>query len=175
MGILRYFNPVGAHPSGMIGEAPTGVPNNLVPFIAQVATGLREQVNVFGNDYPTPDGTGVRDYIHVVDLARAHLDALSYLTAENAPDEPLIVNLGTGNGYSVLEVIEAFEKASGRKVPYQIVDRRAGDIPTCYAEGSKAFELLGWKAELDLDAMCEDTWRWMETSERLTPEGEASD
>lgn len=167
LGILRYFNPVGAHASGLIGEAPTGVPNNLVPFIAQVATGMREQVSVFGNDYPTPDGTGVRDYIHVVDLAKAHLATLNYLTGDNSPGEPLIVNLGTGNGYSVLEVIKAFEKASGKTVPYQIVDRRPGDIPTCYAEGTKAKELLGWEAKLDLDAMCQDTWRWMQHSETL--------
>ena len=167
VGILRYFNPVGAHASGLIGESPTGVPNNLVPFIAQVAMGMREQVHVFGNDYPTPDGTGVRDYIHVVDLAKAHLAALDYLTGENAPGEPLVVNLGTGNGYSVLEVIRAFEKASGKTVPYQIVDRRPGDIPTCYAEGTKAKELLGWEATLDLDAMCQDTWRWMEKSQKL--------
>ncbi|QXD23515.1 UDP-glucose 4-epimerase GalE [Opitutia bacterium ISCC 51] len=167
LGILRYFNPVGAHASGLIGEAPTGVPNNLVPFIAQVATGMREQVSVFGNDYPTPDGTGVRDYIHVVDLAKAHLATLNYLTGENSPDEPLIVNLGTGNGYSVLEVIQAFEKASGKAVPYQIVDRRPGDIPTCYSEGTKAKELLGWEAKLDLDAMCQDAWRWMQHSQTL--------
>jgi UDP-glucose 4-epimerase len=168
LGFLRYFNPVGAHPSGLIGEAPTGVPNNLVPFIAQVATGMREQVSVFGNDYPTPDGTGVRDYIHVVDLAKAHLATLNYLTGDKSPDEPLIVNLGTGNGYSVLEVIQAFEKASGKTVPYQITDRRPGDIPTCYAEGTKAKELLGWEAQLDLDAMCQDTWRWMQYSESLS-------
>ena len=167
VGILRYFNPVGAHPSGLIGEAPRGVPNNLVPFIAQVATGQREKVNVFGSDYPTPDGTGVRDYIHVVDLAKAHLDTLDYLMGENASDEPLIVNLGTGNGYSVLEVIQAFEKACGKSIPYELVDRRPGDIPTCYAEGEKAEALLGWKAELDLDAMCQDTWRWMCKSEKL--------
>ena len=167
IGILRYFNPVGAHASGLIGEAPTGVPNNLVPFIAQVATGMRERVNVFGNDYPTPDGTGVRDYIHVVDLARAHLDALKYLASEDAPDEPMIVNLGTGNGYSVLEVIEAFEKASGKTIPYSFADRRPGDIPTCYAEGTKAYELLGWKAVRDLDAMCRDTWRWMQQAQKL--------
>jgi UDP-glucose 4-epimerase len=163
--ILRYFNPVGAHSSGLIGEAPTGGPNNLVPFIAQVATGMREWVKVFGNDYPTPDGTGVRDYIHVVDLAKAHLNALDYLTKDDAPNEPLIVNLGTGNGYSVLEVIKTFEKASGKTVPYRFVDRRPGDIPTCYAEGTKAMKLLGWKAELDLDAMCRDTWRWMKKSQ----------
>lgn len=164
VGILRYFNPVGAHPSGLIGEAPTGVPNNLVPFIAQVATGMREKVNVFGSDYPTPDGTGVRDYIHVVDLAQAHLDALDYLTGETPPEEPLIVNLGTGNGYSVLEVIAAFEKACGKPIPYELVDRRPGDIPACYAEGTKAKELLGWEAQLDLDDMCRDTWRWIQMS-----------
>jgi len=168
LAILRYFNPVGAHPSGLIGEAPTGIPSNLVPFIAQVATGLREKVFVFGNDYPTPDGTGVRDYIHVVDLAKAHLDALSYLSKDDAVSEPLIVNLGTGNGYSVLDVIRAFEKASGKTVPYEFADRRPGDIPACYADGSKAFKLIGWKAQLDLDAMCQDTWRWMEYSAQLS-------
>lgn len=156
---LRYFNPVGAHPSGLIGEDPRGIPNNLMPFISQVACGVRERLSVFGNDYPTPDGTGVRDYIHVVDLAKGHLAALRYLA--NSPDGQLLkVNLGTGQGYSVLEMIAAFEKASGKPVPYQIVARRPGDIASCYADPSLAESLLGWKAELGIEAMCADTWRW---------------
>lgn len=163
VGLLRYFNPVGAHPSGLIGESPSGIPNNLMPFIAQVATGLREKLSVFGNDYPTPDGTGVRDYLHVVDLARAHLAALDYLTSTE-DSEPLVVNLGTGRGNSVLEVIKAFEKASDVAIPYRIVDRRPGDIPACYADPSKAKDLLGWEAEYNLDDMCADTWRWQQNS-----------
>lgn len=156
---LRYFNPVGAHPSGQIGEDPRGVPNNLMPFISQVACGVRERLSVFGNDYPTPDGTGIRDYIHVVDLAKGHLSALRYLA--NAPDGELLrVNLGTGQGYSVLEMITAFEKASGKLVPYEIVARRPGDIASCYADPTLAENLLGWKAELDIEAMCADTWHW---------------
>lgn len=156
---LRYFNPVGAHPSGLIGEDPRGIPNNLMPFISQVACGVRERLSVFGNDYPTPDGTGVRDYIHVVDLAKGHLAALRYLA--NSPDGQLLkVNLGTGQGYSVLEMIAAFEKASGKPVPYKIVARRPGDIASCYADPSLAESLLGWKAELGIEAMCADTWRW---------------
>ena len=153
---LRYFNPVGAHVSGQIGEDPSGIPNNLMPFVAQVAVGKREKLAVFGNDYPTPDGTGVRDYIHVDDLAAGHLAAL------NALQNPglLTVNLGTGRGYSVLEMIEAFEAASGKKVPYDIVARRPGDIAACYADPSLAKELLGWAAQHDIDRMCEDTWRW---------------
>lgn len=156
---LRYFNPVGAHPSGLIGEDPRGIPNNLMPFISQVACGVRERLSVFGNDYPTPDGTGVRDYIHVVDLAKGHLAALRYLA--DSPDGQLLkVNLGTGQGYSVLEMIAAFEKASGKPVPYQIVARRPGDIASCHADPSLAESLLGWKAELGIEAMCADTWRW---------------
>lgn len=156
---LRYFNPVGAHPSGQIGEDPRGIPNNLMPFISQVACGVRNQLSVFGNDYPTPDGTGVRDYIHVMDLARGHLAALQRLAAE--PNGALLtVNLGTGKGISVLELVAAFERASGKSVPYQLVARRPGDIASCFADPALAKELLGWHAELGVDAMCEDTWRW---------------
>ena len=154
---LRYFNPIGAHESGLIGEAPNGIPNNLLPYIAQVACGQREKLSVFGGDYPTPDGTGVRDYIHVVDLAEGHLAALDYLAAN--PDL-LTVNLGTGRGYSVLEIVRAFERASGHAVPYEIVARRAGDIAACYADPTLARERLGWSARRDLDAMCRDAWRW---------------
>ena len=155
--LLRYFNPVGAHASGEIGEDPNGLPNNLMPHISQVAVGRLEQLSVFGDDYPTSDGTGVRDYIHVVDLAKGHLCALEKLT-----ENPGVVtyNLGTGRGYSVLEMIRAFEKASGKKVPYTITPRRQGDIAQCYADPSLAAQELGWKAELDLDAMCADTWNW---------------
>lgn len=154
---LRYFNPVGAHPSGLIGEDPSGIPNNLMPFVCQVAVGRREKLQVFGNDYPTPDGTGVRDYIHVVDLARAHVDALEYLRRE---DRSVTVNLGTGRGVSVLELVNAFAKASGREIPYQIVARRPGDVAAVYADPALAERLLGWKAALDVDAMCRDAWRW---------------
>lgn len=157
IGILRYFNPVGAHASGLIGEDPQGVPNNLLPFVAQVAVGRREVLNVWGNDYPTPDGTGVRDYIHVVDLALGHLKALEKL--ETSP-QCLAVNLGTGVGYSVLDMVRAFEKASGRPVPYQVGHRRAGDIASCYADPAQALSLLGWRAERGLDTMCADAWRW---------------
>jgi len=157
--LLRYFNPVGAHKSGLIGENPNGIPNNLMPYISKVAVGELEQLSVFGDDYPTPDGTGMRDYIHVVDLAKGHLSAMDYLVGEG-DGKVLTVNLGTGKGYSVLEMVAAFEKASGRKVPYQIVDRRAGDIAECYADPSYAKEVLGWRAELGLDEMCEDTWRF---------------
>lgn len=155
--LLRYFNPVGAHASGEIGEDPNGLPNNLMPYISQVAVGRLEQLSVFGNDYPTPDGTGVRDYIHVVDLAKGHLCALEKL-AKN----PGVVtyNLGTGQGYSVLEMIRAFEKASGKTVPYTITPRRHGDIAQCFADPSLAAQELGWKAERGLDAMCADTWHW---------------
>ena len=155
--LLRYFNPVGAHASGEIGEDPNGLPNNLMPYISQVAVGRLEQLSVFGDDYPTPDGTGVRDYIHVVDLAKGHLCALEKLT-----ENPGVVtyNLGTGQGYSVLEMIRAFERASGKKVPYIITPRRQGDIAQCYADPSLAARELGWKAERDLDAMCADTWNW---------------
>ncbi|WP_374326379.1 UDP-glucose 4-epimerase GalE [Azonexus sp.] len=155
--ILRYFNPVGAHLSGLIGESPNGIPNNLMPFISQVAVGQRPELSVFGNDYPTPDGTGVRDYIHVVDLALGHLAALDALA--RAPGE-LTVNLGTGQGYSVLEMIQAFEKASGKPVPYRIVARRPGDIASCYADPANAEARLGWRARRDLATMCEDVWRW---------------
>lgn len=157
--VLRYFNPVGAHPSGLIGEDPNGPPNNLMPFVCQVAVGRRQRLQVFGNDYPTPDGTGVRDYLHVMDLARAHVDALDYLCSK---DRSVTVNLGTGHGVSVLEMVKAFERASGRTIAYDIVARRPGDAASVYADPSLAHELLGWKAELDLDAMCRDAWRWQE-------------
>ncbi len=166
-GILRYFNPVGAHPSGLIGEDPHDIPNNLMPFVAQVAVGRRERLAVFGNDYPTPDGTGVRDYIHVVDLARGHVAALKRLFAHPGA---FTVNLGTGRGYSVLEAIRAFELASERPVPYAIVDRRPGDIATCYACPSTAEALLGWRAEKGLAEMCTDHWRWQKNN----PEGYGS-
>jgi len=155
--LLRYFNPVGAHNSGLIGEDPNDIPNNLMPYISQVAVGKLEKLSIFGGDYGTPDGTCVRDYIHVVDLAKGHVKALQAL--ENKP-QVLTVNLGTGNGYSVLDVVKAFENASGKEVPYQIVDRRPGDIATCYADPAYAAKRLGWKAEYELDEMCEDTWRW---------------
>lgn len=155
--ILRYFNPVGAHASGLIGEDPNDIPNNLMPFVSQVAVGRREQLQVFGNDYPTPDGTGVRDYIHVVDLARAHVAAVDYLLREK---QNLTVNLGTGHGISVLEMVKAFEKASGKRVAYRIVGRRPGDIAECYADPSLARKLLGWQAEFGVDEMCADAWRW---------------
>lgn len=155
--ILRYFNPVGAHASGLIGENPQGIPNNLLPFVAQVAVGQREFLNVWGNDYPTPDGTGVRDYIHVVDLAQGHLKALGRL--ENHT-ECLAINLGTGVGYSVLDMVRAFEEASGKPVAYKVAPRRAGDIAACYADPAQALALLGWRAERDLKAMCADAWRW---------------
>ena len=157
--LLRYFNPVGAHPSGLIGEDPQGIPNNLMPYVAQVAVGRRAELGVFGNDYPTPDGTGVRDYIHVVDLARGHLAALDALEKAEAL---ITVNLGTGRGYSVLDVVSAFERASGKPVPYQILPRRAGDVASCFADPALAFESLGWSAEFDLDDMCRDSWRWQE-------------
>ena len=157
--LLRYFNPIGAHKSGLIGEDPAGIPNNLLPFVAQVAIGRRPELSVFGNDYPTPDGTGVRDYIHVVDLAIGHLKAIEKL--EKTPDLGLkIYNLGTGNGYSVLQIVKAFEKASGRKVAYKICPRRPGDIAECWADPSLAAAELGWKAERGIEEMCEDAWRW---------------
>lgn len=159
IGILRYFNPVGAHESGLIGEDPRGIPNNLMPFVSQVAVGRRPQLSVFGGDWPTPDGTGVRDYIHVVDLARGHLAALARVFAHSGA---FTVNLGTGVGYSVLDMVRAFERASGRPVPYRIVPRRAGDIAACWAEPSLAERLLGWRAELGLDRMCADAWRWQQ-------------
>jgi UDP-glucose 4-epimerase len=155
--LLRYFNPVGSHPSGCIGEDPNGIPNNLMPYVAQVAIGKLPRLRVFGNDYPTPDGTGVRDYIHVVDLARGHLAALRRLASEPGV---LVCNLGTGRGYSVLEMVAAFERASGRPVPYEIVARRPGDIATCYADPALAEAELGWRAEFGIDAMVSDAWRW---------------
>ncbi|HPB10663.1 MAG TPA: UDP-glucose 4-epimerase GalE, partial [Kiritimatiellia bacterium] len=155
--LLRYFNPIGAHPSGLIGEDPAGIPNNLLPFVAQVAIGRRDSLAIFGNDYPTTDGTGVRDYIHVVDLALGHLKALDALTA--APGLA-VYNLGTGKGSSVLEVIAAFEQASGRPIPFTIQPRRPGDVAACWADPSKAQRDLGWRAVRDLRAMCEDAWRW---------------
>jgi UDP-glucose 4-epimerase len=155
--LLRYFNPVGAHASGLIGESPNGIPNNLMPYIAQVATGQRASLSVFGSDYPTPDGTGVRDYIHVTDLADGHVKALDKLAIEPAL---LTYNLGTGRGSSVLEMVRAFEKASGKPVPYRIVDRRPGDIAACYADPALAERELGWKAARGVDDMCADTWRW---------------
>ena len=155
--LLRYFNPVGAHISGTIGEDPNGIPNNLMPFIAQTAVGKREYLSVFGDDYDTVDGTGVRDYIHVMDLSSGHLKALEYLEEHSGV---LTVNLGTGHGSSVLEMVKSFEKASGKKVPYKIVERRSGDIATCYADPSFAKKVLGWEATRDIKAMCEDSWRW---------------
>jgi len=155
--LLRYFNPVGAHPSGLIGEDPGGTPNNLMPYIARVAAGTLKALPVYGNDYPTPDGTGVRDYIHVVDLARGHLAALNTLREAT---RVLTVNLGTGRGYSVLEIVRAFESASGKAVPHRIVGRRPGDVAQYYADPSLAQEQLGWRAERDLQAMCADSWRW---------------
>lgn len=154
---LRYFNPVGAHASGLIGEDPSGIPNNLMPYITQVAVGQRARLQVFGSDYPTPDGTGVRDYIHVCDLAEGHVAALKALLEGG---NSVTVNLGTGRGYSVLDVVRAFEAASGRPVPYELVARRPGDVAQCYADPSQALALLGWKSSRDLDRMCADAWRW---------------
>ena len=155
--LLRYFNPIGAHESGLIGEDPNGIPNNLLPYVAQVAAGIRPQLSVFGNDYDTPDGTGVRDYSHVVDLALGHLAALNYAETHTGAEA---INLGTGHGTSVLEIVAAFEKASGRPVPYKICDRRPGDIATCYADTTKAAKLLGWHATRDIDDMCRDGWNF---------------
>lgn len=157
--LLRYFNPVGAHSSGLIGEDPNGLPNNLMPYVAQVAIGKLEKLRVFGHDYATPDGTGVRDYIHVQDLAKGHLAALRYLQQHAGI---LTVNLGTGQGYSVLDMVRAFEKASARPVPFEFTERRPGDIATCYADPAFAAEKLGWQAELGIDAMCTDAWRWQQ-------------
>lgn len=162
--ILRYFNPIGAHESGMIGEDPKGIPNNLLPYIAKVAAGKLECLSIFGNDYPTPDGTGVRDYIHVVDLAMAHLKALDYTADFSGID---YFNIGTGNGYSVLEMVKAFGEAWGEPVKYRFATRRPGDIAVCYADSSKARELLGWEAKFDLKKMCEDSARW----QRMNPDG----
>ena len=165
--LLRYFNPIGAHKSGMIGEDPKGIPNNLVPYVAQVAVGKRPALGVFGNDYDTPDGTGVRDYIHVVDLAAGHVKAIEKLR-ENPGVE--VYNLGTGNGYSVLQVVAAFEKACGHAIPYEIKPRREGDIATCYCDPQKAKEDLGWTAKYGINEMCEDSWRWQSTN----PDGYAT-
>ena len=155
--LLRYFNPVGAHQSGLIGEHPNGIPNNLMPFISQTAVGKREKLSVFGNDYDTPDGTGVRDYIHVVDLARGHVAAVDYMQTHKGES---VFNLGTGHGYSVLDMVQAFEQANGVTVPYVIAPRRAGDLATCYADPSKSREALGWEAQFDRLDMCRDTWNW---------------
>jgi len=155
--LLRYFNPVGAHESGIIGEAPTGTPNNLMPYVSQVAVGKLKQLSVFGNDYPTPDGTGVRDYIHVVDLADGHVMALRYM--ENS-GKSITVNLGTGIGVSVLQLVAAFERVSGVPIPTRIVARRPGDVPAYYADPALANQMLGWRAQRDIDAMCRDAWRW---------------
>ncbi|MBY4797248.1 UDP-glucose 4-epimerase GalE [Collinsella sp. AGMB00827] len=162
--LLRYFNPIGAHPSGKIGEDPKGIPNNLVPYVAQVAVGRLEAVQVFGDDYPTPDGTGVRDYIHVVDLARGHAAALAWMNGKTGVE---VFNLGTGTGTSVLEVIHAFEAACGHKIPYVIRERRAGDIAANWGDASKAERLMGWTAELDINDMCRDSWKW----QSMNPDG----
>jgi len=162
--LLRYFNPAGADASGRIGEDPNGIPNNLLPFISQVAVGKLMELSVFGNDYPTHDGTGVRDYIHVVDLAKGHIKALEKLSVNPGV---AIYNLGTGQGYSVLDMVKAFEKASAKKVPYKIIARRPGDIASCYADPKKAFDELGWKARKGLEEMCEDSWRW----QSMNPDG----
>ena len=169
--MLRYFNPVGAHESGLIGEDPRGTPSNLMPYVSQVAVGVRPQLQVFGSDYATHDGTGVRDYIHVIDLALGHAAALRYLlnpqSTEALRKEVLTVNLGTGTGYSVLDVVQSFEKASGRSVPYTVVPRRPGDIDACYADSARAKDVLGWQAQRDLQQMCADTWRW----QQMNPKG----
>ena len=155
--LLRYFNPIGAHSSGLIGEDPRGIPNNLMPFISQVAVGRRDHLNIFGNDYDTHDGTGVRDYIHVVDLARGHVCAIEYMQKHKGEN---VFNLGTGMGYSVLDMVKAFERVTGIKIPYEIVARRPGDLATVYSSPDKSAELLGWKAQYNLDDMCRDTWAW---------------
>ena len=165
--LLRYFNPVGAHESGTIGEDPRGVPNNLMPYVAQVAVGKRPFLQVFGNDYETPDGTGVRDFLHVMDLAEGHVAALGHLLAGSGS---LTVNLGTGRGTSVLELVHAFERASGKSVPYRLAPRRPGDVAACWADPSLAAETIGWRAKRDVDAMCADTWRW----QTANPDGYAS-
>ena len=163
--LLRYFNPIGAHPSGLIGEDPNGIPNNLVPYIAKVAAGQLDRLHVFGDDWPTPDGTGVRDYIHVVDLARGHVAALRWLAAHEGG--PLVCNLGTGRGHSVLDVLHAYERACGRTLPYVVDPRRPGDVAALWADTTRAQEVLGWRAELGIDEMCADSWRWQSRN----PEG----
>ena len=165
--LLRYFNPIGAHESGLIGEDPKGIPNNLVPYIAQVAIGKRECLGVFGNDYPTPDGTCVRDYIHVVDLAVGHVCAIRKLETSKGV---LIYNLGTGRGYSVLDVLHAYEKACGKEIPFKFCPRRAGDVPACYSDPSKAARELGWTAKRDIEEMCADSWKW----QSMNPDGYAT-
>lgn len=162
--ILRYFNPIGAHASGLIGEDPQGVPNNLMPYITQVAVGIREFLSIYGNDWPTHDGTGVRDYIHVTDIAKGHIKALEYLRKKK---QSLTINLGSGKGYSVLELIRSFESASGKKIPYKFAERRPGDIAISYADPSLAHELIDWCAEYDLEKMCQDSWRW----QLMNPDG----
>jgi UDP-glucose 4-epimerase len=157
--ILRYFNPVGAHATGLIGEKPNGTPNNLMPYITQVAAGELEKLSVFGGDYDTPDGTGIRDYIHVMDLAKGHVNAVEKLDSMKA-GKVLTLNLGTGRGYSVLEVIKKFEQVSGQKIPYDIVERRAGDVASCYADPTLARKVLDWKSEFGIDEMCADAWNW---------------
>jgi UDP-glucose 4-epimerase len=159
--LLRYFNPVGAHPSGRIGENPNGIPNNLMPYIAQVAVGRLPKVRVFGDDYPTKDGTGVRDYIHVVDLAKGHVAAARYIEKNDGLE---VFNLGTSNGFSVLDMVHAFEEANGIKINYRIAERRPGDIAECFADATKAKEKLGWQAELGVVDMCRDTWRWQKNN-----------
>ena len=166
--LLRYFNPIGAHKSGLIGENPNGIPNNLMPYVTQVAVGKLKELGIFGNDYDTPDGTGVRDYIHVVDLARGHVKAIEKFRENKGV---LIYNLGTGHGYSVLEVVHAFEKACGKKIPYEIKPRREGDIATCYCNPQKAAEELGWKAEYGIEEMCADSWKW----QSMNPNGYGED
>ena len=161
--LLRYFNPIGAHESGLIGESPNGIPNNLMPYITQVAIGKLPYLRVFGDDYDTPDGTGVRDYIHVVDLAKGHVNAVEAIMQKSGVS---IYNLGTGIGYSVLDIVKAFEKANGITIPYQIQGRRAGDIAVCYANAQKAYEELGWKAEYDLERMCKDAWRFVQKNDK---------
>lgn len=165
IGMLRYFNPVGAHPSGLIGEDPQGLPNNLLPFVAQVAIGRHPVLNIWGDDYDTPDGTGVRDYVHVTDLAKGHLCALQQLSSSKT-GHCTAVNLGTGTGYSVLDVVRAFEQASGQSVPYRVMPRRPGDVATCFASPQLAQQLLGWQAQQDLLAMCTDAWRWQSDNPR---------
>ena len=162
VGLLRYFNPVGAHPSGIIGEDPAGIPNNLVPYISQVAIGRLKELSIFGDDYPTPDGTGIRDYLHVTDLARGHIAALDFLERNSGV---LTVNLGTGRGHSVLEMVRAFASAYGKQIPYRIVPRRPGDIAACYTDPSFAKHALGWEAKLGVDAICNDAWKWQRWAE----------